>query len=95
MRRSTSRLWLLLLCLLAPAVFAASTTRAAVPPTDAEAVAHEGGPRPATKAERERYREREQQAAGLEEFEGGRVGGVAASTIIIILLVVIIVIIVV
>jgi len=58
-------------------------------------VAHEGGPRPATEAERQRYQEREKHAAGLEESEGGRGGGVAASTIIIVLLVVLLVIIVV
>ena len=96
MRRSTSTLLLAALCLLAPAAgCVAPSTRPAVSATHAEVVAHRGGPHPATQPERQRYQDREKQASGLEEFEGGRGAYVAASTIIIVLLVVLIVIIVV
>jgi hypothetical protein len=53
-----------------------------------------GDRRPATPDELERYAEREQASAELEEFEGGRRGGggsVPVTTVIIILLVVILV----
>jgi hypothetical protein len=45
--------------------------------------------RPATPEELERYAEREQQSAGLEKFEGGRID---TGTIVIVLLLVIIII---
>jgi hypothetical protein len=58
-------------------------------PAATERPAAEPTRRPATPEEMERYAAREQQSAGLEKFEGGRIG---TTTIIIILLLVIVII---
>jgi hypothetical protein len=52
------------------------------------------GPKPASPAELDQYKAREQVAHKLEKFEGGRGRGIEAGTLVVILLIVIIVLIV-
>jgi Flp pilus assembly protein TadB len=91
MRLTRTALFLAALFLVATPV--ASATPAAPAGEQVPAQASRSDRRPATPDELERYAEREQQSAELEEFEGGRRGGgaVPVTTVIIILLVAILV----
>jgi Flp pilus assembly protein TadB len=95
MRLTRTALFLAALFLVATPV--ASATPAEPAGEQVPAQTARGERRPATPDELERYAEREQKNAELEEFEGGRRGGSAipVTTVIVVLLIVILVVIIV